>query len=523
MSLPMMKPGGGRPPRVKPVGLAYINIEPDNGGIVLNVSEGGLCFHSVAPVQRGGKTLRCWFSAEGSRVEAQGRLAWLDEKGKTGGLQFKSLSPMARQRIQSWMAESAEPFSAGRKPGPVRQLPQTPTSAKANPRAVAVAAALGAIQKFALLQMRQVKAIRWNEYSRGLATGLLIGLVVASVVLFRANRRQFGEALIRVGEHFAPRPQQVSTGIPKPSAAVNSEMANPASPAPASQTVAPPAAKPKAPEPDVTPQTSARTPKAISPPKPTPKLEKAAPSAPPPTPADALPTGLLPGASLPLHLDAATPTRPDSAEQPARETRTAEVKPTVPPADDNVAVAEVNSGVPFGKYLELGKFKDQWRANEEIDNLNHLGTSATVVQQNLLWMTSYQVLAGPYHNDDQTRQARRNLQSEGFNPHSLPKRSRRLTFWAPTNGIRKADVLVGEFVVSWEPYSADVTVKFIKEDGRVVTGQARWDRRDTKYSNDGIEYQTNDDGSRSLVQIWFKGMKQAVALSDPSGRHGVNF
>ncbi|MGC1170457.1 MAG: PilZ domain-containing protein, partial [Candidatus Acidiferrales bacterium] len=70
--------------------VVYINFDSDNGGIVLNVSEGGLCFHSVAPLQREG-TLRFWFSEQKQRIEADAEIAWIDETRKTGGLRFTAL------------------------------------------------------------------------------------------------------------------------------------------------------------------------------------------------------------------------------------------------------------------------------------------------------------------------------------------------------------------------------------------------------------------------------------------------
>src|ERR1043166_6384131 len=70
--------------------FAYINIEPGNGGSVLNVSEGGLCFRADAPVERN-KTIRLWFWNHDRRIEIQGSLVWMDEKLKTGGLRFTDL------------------------------------------------------------------------------------------------------------------------------------------------------------------------------------------------------------------------------------------------------------------------------------------------------------------------------------------------------------------------------------------------------------------------------------------------
>ena len=58
-------------PRKTAERFAYINIEPRNGGSVLNVSEGGLCFHSIAPIQRI-ETIRFWFREHDRRIEVQG-------------------------------------------------------------------------------------------------------------------------------------------------------------------------------------------------------------------------------------------------------------------------------------------------------------------------------------------------------------------------------------------------------------------------------------------------------------------
>src|SRR4029077_8260162 len=79
---------------------AYINIEPNNGGIVLNVSDGGLCFHSFDPVKRNGP-IRFWFSDHHQRIEAAAELAWMDETQK-GGLRFRALPAEAREQINKW-------------------------------------------------------------------------------------------------------------------------------------------------------------------------------------------------------------------------------------------------------------------------------------------------------------------------------------------------------------------------------------------------------------------------------------
>ena len=101
--LPMNGPERRQTPRTTVEKFVYINIEPSNGGNVLNVSEGGICFHSIAPVQMD-RTITVWFSEHNRRIKIEGELAWMDEARKTGGLRFTSLPAEAREPIRNWMA-----------------------------------------------------------------------------------------------------------------------------------------------------------------------------------------------------------------------------------------------------------------------------------------------------------------------------------------------------------------------------------------------------------------------------------
>ncbi|MGC1686358.1 MAG: PilZ domain-containing protein [Candidatus Acidiferrales bacterium] len=97
--------------------LAYVNLEANNGGIVLNVSEGGICFQAVAPIYKS-RSIDFWLSLPGgNRIAAAGELAWLDATGKNGGLRFTSVSDEAREQICNW---------AGLPPSPRPTLPVVP-------------------------------------------------------------------------------------------------------------------------------------------------------------------------------------------------------------------------------------------------------------------------------------------------------------------------------------------------------------------------------------------------------------
>ncbi len=110
VTLPV-KPERRQTPRNKVVRLAYITIGASNGGIVLNVSEGGLCFHAIAPVQQEG-TVHFWFLEQNQRIEAEGELAWTEETRKIGGLRFTALPAEGRQQVRNWISEAATRLAA---------------------------------------------------------------------------------------------------------------------------------------------------------------------------------------------------------------------------------------------------------------------------------------------------------------------------------------------------------------------------------------------------------------------------
>ena len=79
---------------------------PENGGLVLDVSDGGLSFHSVAPVQPA-ETIRFLLSSRGhSRIEGAGEVVWTNEMRTVCGLRFTSLSSGAREHLNNWTNQS---------------------------------------------------------------------------------------------------------------------------------------------------------------------------------------------------------------------------------------------------------------------------------------------------------------------------------------------------------------------------------------------------------------------------------
>jgi hypothetical protein len=495
MSQPAIKAHQRRLPRTNLGSLAYIHFEPDNGGIVLNISEEGLCFHAVAPLEVNTKA-SFWFSGASSRIAAEGLVVWADHTRKKGGLRFNHLSPEARRHIRIWMDQSSKPLV---RPAQVAApMPQSPSDAPmANRANVAASAVLRSFWRWVLTPPR------WSEFSRGLVTGLLFALLVAT--LFSLDTRQrIGDALIWLGERFEPTPEPRATSF-------SSDWSTSSAPELTVQahTRVPPAAA----TPVSMPRSSGEKP-------PLPTLKTVAPrihSKLPPaiTPAPAVPSLSIP--SLPLLSPAPTsvPVPPQGAHLASSEkvlgARAVDRSDENENAED---ILEINSGMPLGKYFEVGKFKDQLAANQRRRDLEELGFRTAVLPKSGLWVKSYEVFVGPYHNEQDAQRALRNLHADGLKPHPPSEHSRQLSLvatWAnPAGGTAERD----DFIVTWKAYSEEANVKLVDANqiGRTVTG--KWVKLPTTSDYTAIVYTTGRTGARTLLSIQFRGMNQAVMLAN---------
>ncbi len=93
--------------------VTYIDLPSHNGGIVIDVSEGGLCFHAIAPVENGGP-IQFTFSGGSQPIAGMGELMWTGGKGQIGGLRFTELPKEIREQIRKWPLESNLRFSAAK-------------------------------------------------------------------------------------------------------------------------------------------------------------------------------------------------------------------------------------------------------------------------------------------------------------------------------------------------------------------------------------------------------------------------
>jgi hypothetical protein len=110
-------------PRKRFENLLYVEVEPGNGGMVLNLSEQGFGFRAVKRVRPKAEVKFAFNLDEKRRVQGRGRLEWSDKEGRVAGVQFTDVSDEFLSEMRTWMANAVEyPMeSAGQ--GPSSSVP----------------------------------------------------------------------------------------------------------------------------------------------------------------------------------------------------------------------------------------------------------------------------------------------------------------------------------------------------------------------------------------------------------------
>jgi len=128
--------------------LSYVKMGDSNGGIVLNISEGGISVQAVAMLDPSEPvTLSLEIPRVRQRAEVNGEIAWLSASKKEAGIRFVDLPESTLKQIQKWMAREASPEQFEDETDPVEEEQETPaTVAAAVEGAVIEAAAVEAAQ-----------------------------------------------------------------------------------------------------------------------------------------------------------------------------------------------------------------------------------------------------------------------------------------------------------------------------------------------------------------------------------------
>jgi hypothetical protein len=493
MVAPTMKSERRQTPRMTVEELIYITLEPGNGGMILNVSEGGICFHAAIPVLKTG-TLHFRLCEHNVRIEADAELAWSDETLKKGGLRFTNLSSETRQQIRHWINQPAMLRAADRTYAPTLPSPrESPAVGASRPNAETVRSPAGAEVLSLKIKIRRVL----RGFSGGLATGLLISALFSAAFFLYAKRERFGESLIQWGERLGAR-SRLQTAEPHrgPQEASTTSSSLPA--------VSDPIPVYRSDEP-----VSQPAPRAKSDPvklEPTVPVRSALPR--PILRADAVISPALPPASLSV-----IPIAPTSNLNPGV---FGSAPPTVSFSSNRIETSkEAGIELPSERYLEVGKFKERFRADQTTDRLGQLGFPAIVTQRGHLWMSSYYVLVGPYGNDREVKAAHKGLMSRGFKPRTFERGSRNFSSLSgfKLNGI---PVPSGDYSISWESYASDAVVKFEDKRSVVITTEGKLIRGPSWHYYNALVYIINADGSRTLLEVRLAGTNQTLVFGKSS-------
>jgi TonB family protein len=101
-------------PRQRIRSLAYVHLGESNGGIILNISEGGIGVQAAEALDDGEGVIdmRIEIPRSRKRLEVRGEIMWVGESRKEAGMRFVDLQEDARERIRSWMAREESPGTA---------------------------------------------------------------------------------------------------------------------------------------------------------------------------------------------------------------------------------------------------------------------------------------------------------------------------------------------------------------------------------------------------------------------------
>jgi hypothetical protein len=109
--------------------IVYVDMGPENGGVVLNVSEGGLAFCAAVPIRRPGVIQFSLLVKGKGRVASSADVVWIDKRRKTCGLRFTPSFQDSGVRLRHWTDASYCPSMAWSNTPSSSSLVETPAAA----------------------------------------------------------------------------------------------------------------------------------------------------------------------------------------------------------------------------------------------------------------------------------------------------------------------------------------------------------------------------------------------------------
>jgi len=93
--------------------------------------------------------------------------------------------------------------------------------------------------------------------------------------------------------------------------------------------------------------------------------------------------------------------------------------------------------------------------------------------------------------------------------------SRTLSFRTAVK-LNGTEMTPGFYEVDWVSHSPEATVTFRRNAKVVATAAGKWVERDSKSPADSVVYTNNPDGSHTLIELRFGGMKQVLVFGQGS-------
>src|SRR5271170_2061041 len=97
--------------------LAYVELGENNGGIVLNISEGGFAVRAAEAIREDSLSrLRFQMQNATQPLEMSGNIAWTSDSRKEAGVRFVDLREEALLEIRTWISKEVSPGTLPKQP-----------------------------------------------------------------------------------------------------------------------------------------------------------------------------------------------------------------------------------------------------------------------------------------------------------------------------------------------------------------------------------------------------------------------
>jgi TonB family protein len=90
--------------------IVYLDVGAGNGGIVLNLSEKGMGFQAVGPLDKESELrLRIKLPGSKTRIDVTARIAWISDSKRQAGVRFLNVQSEGPVQIQEWIRSQSSP------------------------------------------------------------------------------------------------------------------------------------------------------------------------------------------------------------------------------------------------------------------------------------------------------------------------------------------------------------------------------------------------------------------------------